>query len=143
MARSRGPQNLVTRTPGRSAESRAHDMYGDVRPSTPGSGRASGYRAADDGRPVGAADLLRRPVALVLVALLLFAALVAVWAWQSGAFARMFPARHVAAAPSPTRWMVGRPDRGQRPQDVRQGVDGDAPAPAPAESDDDEGNTTD
>lgn len=66
MARSRGPSNLVAHGPKTETSAHADDTEMIVRDLV---GRClTKYRAGDDGGPVGTADLLLRPITLVLFA---------------------------------------------------------------------------
>ena len=111
MARSRGPSNLVAHGPETETSAHADDTEMIVRDL---GGRCSTrYRAGDDGRPVGTADLLLRPIALFLVAWTSCVVVLALWLWQAETSGHL-PSVSASPPPARTTWRIDGRRSGRR-----------------------------
>jgi hypothetical protein len=120
MARTRGPANLVSHAPRTDArtETPARADYESMIAHDLGGRRQNSYRAIDDGRPVGAAELLLRPISLFLLACTAFVIVLALWLWQAGVFGQL-QLSYAQRSPVPSSsWMGTRQPRSMQPLDT-------------------------
>lgn len=149
MARARGPRNLVSHTPHTEArtDTPARADYESMITHDLGGRRQNSYRAIGDGRPVGAAELLLRPISLFLFACLAFVIVLAIWLWQAGVFGQMqlnFTPKQPVLSSS---WMGTRQPRSMQPVDTSAttpstGPDGGKATPPDAASSDNDAPPT-
>ncbi len=133
MARTRGLRNLVSQVPRTEArtDTRAHADYDAMITHDLGGRRQNSYRSVDDGRPVGAAELLLRPISLFLFACTAFVIVLAAWLWQSGVFGQ-FQLSYAQRPPVPSSsWMGTRQPRSMEPVDTSATTRATTPTAAP------------